>query len=204
LALAGVLAALLLALNLAGVRRLGPYLTIGFLLWVCVLKSGVHATLAGVAVGLAIPLRARDESEESPLHRLEHALHPWIAFGILPIFAFGNAGVRFEGLSLASAFQPVPLGIACGLFLGKQAGVMGTVWVAVRLGLGTLPEGASWGQFFGIALLTGVGFTMSLFIGTLAFEAPAYEPLVRIGVLAGTALSALAGCAMLLASRSRV
>ena len=202
LALAGVFVAVLLTLNLAGVRRLGPYLTIGGLLWVCVLKSGVHATLAGVAVGLAIPLRAGDASEESPLHRLEHALHPWIAFGILPIFAFGNAGVRFEGLSWASALQPVPLGIACGLFLGKQAGVMATAWAAVRLGLGTLPEGASWRQFYGMALLTGVGFTMSLFIGTLAFEAPAYEPLVRIGVLAGTALSALAGYAMLRASRN--
>jgi NhaA family Na+:H+ antiporter len=203
LALAGVFSAGLLALNLAGVTRWGPYLLIGTLLWVCVLKSGVHATLAGVAVGLAIPLRAGDASGESPLHRLEHALHPWIAFAILPIFAFGNAGVRFEGLSWASALQPVPLGIACGLFIGKQAGVMGAAWAAVRLGLGTLPEGASWRQFYGMALLTGVGFTMSLFIGTLAFEAPAYEPLVRLGVLAGTALSALAGCAMLLLSRSR-
>ncbi|HMK68438.1 MAG TPA: Na+/H+ antiporter NhaA [Stellaceae bacterium] len=196
LALAGFFLAVLLALNFAGVTRLSIYITAGFLLWVCVLKSGVHATLAGVAVGLAVPLRA-DASGESPSHRLEHILQPWVVFCILPVFAFGNAGVRFEGLSLASLLQPVPLGIACGLFFGKQIGVAGTVWVAIRLGFGALPQGANWVQFYGMAMLTGVGFTMSLFIGTLAFEAPAYEPLVRMGVLLGSGLSAIGGFTLL-------
>jgi len=203
LALAGFFAVALLALNLAGVTRLAPYVLLGLFLWVCVLKSGVHATLAGVAVGLAVPLRARDPHEESPSHRLEHALHPWIAFGILPIFAFGNAGVHFEGLSWASLVAPVPLGIACGLFFGKQIGVVGTVWAAVRLGLGTLPDGLSWRQFYGMGLLTGVGFTMSLFIGALGFEEPAYEPQVRMGVLVGSGLSAVAGFIVLRAFSGR-
>jgi len=197
LELAGVFAAALLALNFAGVTRLAPYILIGLFLWVCVLKSGVHATLAGVAVGLAVPLRTRDPQGESPSHRLEHALHPWVAFGILPIFAFGNAGVHFEGLSCASLLGWVPLGIACGLFFGKQIGVVGTVWAAVRLGVGALPEGMDWRHFYGMALLTGVGFTMSLFIGGLAFEAPAYEPLIRLGVLLGSGLSAVAGFILL-------
>ncbi|HVM80082.1 MAG TPA: Na+/H+ antiporter NhaA [Stellaceae bacterium] len=197
LALAGVFVAALLALNLAGVRRLAPYVLIGLFLWVCVLKSGVHATLAGVAVGLAVPLRGVGPHEESPSHRLEHALHPWVSFCILPIFAFGNAGIHFEGLTWASLLEPVPLGIACGLFFGKQIGVVGAVWASVRLGVGRLPDGLNWRQFYGMALLTGVGFTMSLFIGALAFEEPAYEPLVRMGVLLGSGLSAIAGFLLL-------
>ncbi|HTS91941.1 MAG TPA: Na+/H+ antiporter NhaA [Stellaceae bacterium] len=196
LELAGVFAAALLVFNLVGVRRLVPYLLVGLFLWVCVLKSGVHATLAGVAVGLAVPLR-RIGTEEPPALRLEHALQPWVSFVILPIFAFGNAGVHFEGLTWGTLLGSVPLGIACGLFLGKQIGVVGTVWVAVRLGIGALPPGLDWRQFYGMAMLTGVGFTMSLFIGALAFEAPAYEPLVRVGVLVGSGVSALSGLVLL-------
>lgn len=197
LAIAGVCGVALLALNLAGVSRIAPYMLIGLFLWVSVLKSGVHATLAGVAVGLAVPLRSADPQGESPAHRLEHALHPWVAFGILPLFAFGNAGIDFKGLSWASLLGSVPLGIACGLVFGKQIGVVGAIWAAVRLGVGRLPEGLEWRQFYGMALLTGVGFTMSLFIGGLAFEEAAYEPLVRMGVLLGSGVSAIAGFMLL-------
>jgi Na+:H+ antiporter, NhaA family len=190
---AGLLA--LAALNASGVRRVAPYVLVGVFVWVCVLKSGVHATLAGVALAFAIPLRT--PHGESPLRRLEHMLHPWVTYAILPVFAFANAGVSLVGLALADLFQPVPLGIALGLFLGKQVGVLGATLAAVRLGWASLPAGASWGQFYGVALLTGIGFTMSLFIGTLAFPDPSYGAAVRIGVLGGSILSALAGYAVL-------
>ncbi len=191
LAAAGVVA--LIALNLAGVRRLAPYVLVGIFLWVCVLKSGVHATLAGVAIGFAVPLRGVRENGNAPLRRLEHMLHPWVTYGILPIFAFANAGVPLAGLSPRSVLEPVPLGIALGLLAGKQIGVMGTTWAAVRLGIGIRPDGASWLQLYGMALLTGIGFTMSLFIGTLAFEDPEYNVAVRIGVLSGSLVCGAAG-----------
>jgi len=199
LALAGAGIIGLVVLNVAGVQRLGGYILLGAFLWVCVLKSGVHATLAGVVTAFAIPLSARPgESEDtSPLHRLEHALHPWVAFGILPLFAFANAGVSLAGMSLSTLAEPVPLGIAAGLFVGKQLGVLLATWAAVRLGVGSLPEGATWKQFYGMALLTGIGFTMSLFIGTLAFETADQVVAVRIGVIGGSLLSALAGYAVL-------
>jgi Na+:H+ antiporter, NhaA family len=194
LGLAGAGVAALLVMNLVGVRRLAPYVLVGILLWVCVLKSGVHATLAGVAIGFAVPLRGGTKEEgDSPLRRLEHMLHPWVTYGILPIFAFANAGVPLAGLSLGSLLKPVPLGIALGLFLGKQIGVMGATWAAVRLGIGVRPQGATWLQFYGMAVLTGIGFTMSLFIGTLAFQDPDYNTAVRIGVLAGSLVCGLAG-----------
>ncbi len=200
LALAGAALVVLAVLNLTRVRSLAVYILVGAFLWVCVLKSGVHATLAGVALAMAIPLNA-PEGTTPMLVRLEHALQPWVVFAIMPLFAFANAGVSLSGMGWNSLLAPVPLGILLGLFIGKQAGVMAASWVAVRSGLATLPDGANWVQFYGVAILTGIGFTMSLFIGTLAFENAGYHAEVRLGVLAGTTLSALVGLAVLAASR---
>nr|MDJ0937512.1 Na+/H+ antiporter NhaA [Kiloniellales bacterium] len=193
LAVAGVGATVLIILNRCGVMRLAPYILVGIVMWAGVLKSGVHATLAGVVLAMAIPLRTAEPSEDPPLKRLEHALHPWVAFGVLPAFAFANAGVSLAGLSLDSFFEPLPLGIMLGLFLGKQLGVFGFVWVGVRLGLCHLPSGVTWLQIYGVALLSGIGFTMSLFIGTLAYEGPAYSAGIRLGVLGGSILSGVLG-----------
>ncbi len=193
LAVAGVGAVALLALNRSGVLRLAPYILIGIVMWVGVLKSGVHATLAGVVMAMAIPLRSGKPEVEPPLKRLEHALHPWVAFGVLPAFAFANAGVSLAGLSLGSFLEPLPLGILLGLFLGKQAGILGAVWLGVRAGLCRLPSGVTWLQIYGVALLAGIGFTMSLFIGTLAFADPSYSAGIRLGVLGGSILSASLG-----------
>ncbi len=191
LALAGAGIIALVALNLAGVTCRAAYVLVGVFVWVCVLKSGIHATLAGVIVGLAVPLRSA--SGESPLQKMEHDLQPWVTFGILPIFAFANAGVRFTDIALTDLLDPIQLGIGLGLFCGKQIGVMGSIWAATRLGLGTLPEGATWRQVYGVALLTGVGFTMSLFVSTLAFPAEGYDADVRIAVLIGSVASAITG-----------
>ena len=184
-------------LNGRNVTRIAPYLVIGLLVWVSVLKSGVHATLAGVIVALFIPLRAGNENRRSPLKEVEHGLAPWVAFGILPVFAFANAGVALEGLAPLDLFAGIPLGIAAGLFIGKQVGIMSFVWAGVRLGLARLPDGVTWPQIYGVALLAGIGFTMSLFIGTLAFSDPEQTAAVRIGVLAGSLLSAIAGTLVL-------
>jgi Na+:H+ antiporter, NhaA family len=196
LALAALGVLVLVALNRTGVERLAPYLLAGLFIWVCVLKSGVHATLAGVVVAIAIPL-VPSESGPSLLERLQDSLHPWVTFAVLPAFAFANAGVSFAGVSLYELFEPIPLGIAAGLFIGKQVGIFGAVWLAVRAGLANLPEGASWQQLYGIALLGGIGFTMSLFIGTLAFPSPGDAASVRLGVITGSLLSAIAGYAVL-------
>jgi Na+:H+ antiporter, NhaA family len=200
LGLAGAAMAVLIILNLAGVRRLQPYLIIGAVMWVCVLKSGVHATLAGVVTAFAIPLTGGGEGEDAatPLETLEHALHPWVAFAVMPIFALANAGVPLAGLSLDSFLQPIPLGIALGLFLGKQLGVFGMAWAAVRAGWCAMPHGASWGQVYGVSIITGIGFTMSLFIGNLAFTGEEHAVAVRLGVLGGSLLSAVVGYAVLL------
>src|SRR5512135_376911 len=200
LGLAAAAVVALAALNLAGVRSLAPYVLVGIALWVFVLKSGVHATLAGVALGFAIPLRGAAGEGDPPLRRMEHTLHPWVTYGILPVFAFANAGVPLAGLTPAGLLEPVSLGISLGLIFGKQAGVMVASWLAVRLRLGSLPEGASWLQFYGVALLTGIGFTMSLFIGTLAFDLPQYHVALRIGVLGGSLVCALAGYLVLRAA----
>jgi NhaA family Na+:H+ antiporter len=200
LVLAAIGAAVLWALNARGVNRPAPYVLTGIFIWVCVLKSGVHATLAGVVVALAIPLRSETPEHASLLEQLEESLHPWVAFAVLPLFAFANAGVSLQGLSLAKLLAPVPLGIALGLVLGKPLGIVGAVWLAVKSGLASRPEGASWGQVLGVGMLGGIGFTMSLFIGTLAFPDPAYAAQVRLGVLAGSLLSALAGYLVLRAS----
>jgi NhaA family Na+:H+ antiporter len=194
-----------MALNRRRVEHLAPYLLVGAVLWFLVLKSGVHATLAGVALACTIPLRrtpGKPEAADCALIRLEHALQPWVAFLILPIFGFANAGVSFAGMDASVLLEPVPLGIALGLFLGKQLGVFGFAWGAIRAGVADLPAHASWLQFYGVALLCGIGFTMSLFIGLLAFPAsPHLHDAVKIGVLAGSLASALAGAALLRAAR---
>ncbi|MFG6282789.1 Na+/H+ antiporter NhaA [Sphingomonas sp. S6] len=203
LALAGAGLALLVlyVLNRRQVMALWPYLLVGAALWLFVLQSGVHATIAGVATAMLVPMR-RDEAE-SPLHRLEHALHPWSAFAIVPLFGFANAGVSLTGVGLETFAQPLVLGIALGLFLGKQTGILAAIWGADRLGIARRPTAVSWGQLYGMALLAGIGFTMSLFIGGLAFAEPAQMDAVKIGVLAGSIASALAGAGVLVIAGRR-
>ncbi len=176
----------LVVVNRLRITHPAAYLLLGIALWVCVLKSGVHATLAGVIAALAIPLAPRDGAETSMLKRLEHDLHPWIAFGILPLFAFANAGVSFAGIGVDSFVEPVKLGISLGLFLGKQIGVFGMLYLCIKLSLAPMPEGANWRQLYGVSLLCGIGFTMSLFIGSLAFEHSAFDAPIRLGVLTGS------------------
>jgi NhaA family Na+:H+ antiporter len=197
LMLAGLAIIALIVMNKLGVIKLGPYLLIGVLLWVCVLKSGVHATLAGVVLAFCIPLRTKN-AEASPLLSLEHALHPWVAFGILPLFAFANAGVPLTGVTLESFTHHVPLGIAAGLLVGKTLGVFGLTWLAVKTSIAALPTGANWGQVLGVSILCGIGFTMSLFVGSLAFVPGASEfaGMDRMGILTGSILAALIGYAV--------
>jgi NhaA family Na+:H+ antiporter len=188
----------LVALNRFGVHNLVSYAVVGLFLWVCVLKSGVHATLAGVAIAFAIPLE-RDE-KKSPLHLLEHELHPWVAYGILPVFAFANAGLSLSGMTLGTLFAPVPLGIFLGLVVGKQMGIFGFSWLAARIGIVRLPSDATWTQLWGVSAICGIGFTMSLFIGSLAFEhLPDTEYLVanRLGILVGSLTAGILGSIIL-------
>ncbi|MEE4743855.1 Na+/H+ antiporter NhaA [Pseudomonas alliivorans] len=193
LIMAGVSIIALIAMNRSGVSRLAPYLLIGLVLWVCVLKSGIHATLAGVVLAFCIPLRT--STKASPLLTLEHGLHPWVAYGILPLFAFANAGVSLAGVTIDSFTHSVPLGIAGGLLLGKTAGVFGLTWLAVRTRLASLPKDANWGHVLGVSILCGIGFTMSLFVGSLAFEpgVSGYAGEDRMGILTGSILSAIIG-----------
>ena len=195
LALAGALLCMgaLLTLNRRGVTRLDVYAAVGLVMWLCVLKSGVHATLAGVVTALAVPMLRADGS--SPLLEAEHALHPWVTFLILPTFAFVNAGVSFAGITLAALLAPVTLGVALGLLLGKAVGVFGATWLMVRSGLAAMPNDARWSQVFGVSVLCGIGFTMSLFRGGLAVEGQgtAYETQVKLGVLLGSLLAAALG-----------
>ena len=197
LGLAALILACLIGLNRFGIEKLWPYLVLGVVLWVAVLQSGIHATLAGVALALTIPLRPATETTEdphSPLHRLEHAIHPWVGYGVVPIFGFANAGVSFAGLDASVMLGPVPLGIAFGLFVGKQVGVFGIAWATVRLGFADMPDGATMPQLYGVALLCGIGFTMSLFIGGLAFAgSPALSDAVKVGVLGGSIISGIGG-----------
>ena len=183
----------LFILNRLGVTRPAAYVLLGIAIWVCVLKSGVHATLAGVALAFAVPLRDRARPEVSPLHEWKHVLHPWVAYGIMPVFAFANAGVSLAGFHWSILLAPLPLGIALGLFLGKQIGIVGAVWIAVRSGLAKLPEGVNWAQIYGASLLAGIGFTMSLFIGSLAFSDPEHAAMVRLGVMLGSIFAGLGG-----------
>ena len=189
--------AILAVLNMRNVVQIGPYVVVGIIMWVCVLKSGVHATLAGVALAMAIPLRATDAYGRSPLRHLEHGLHRWVAFGILPLFAFANAGVTFEDIGLGSFVEPVKLGISTGLFIGKQVGIFGALWLMIGWGLARMPEGANWAHLYGVSLLCGIGFTMSLFIGGLAWEHSDFDAPIRLGVITGSILSASCGFVIL-------
>jgi Na+:H+ antiporter, NhaA family len=191
--------AVLFAFNRFKVERTGFYILVGLLLWLCVLKSGVHATLAGVALGLIIPVRRKDQS--SMVQDLEHALHPYVKWLVLPLFAFANAGLPLDGLSFAALSQSVPAGIIVGLVVGKPWGIMLTVVALVGLGLAKLPKGASWRDMFGVACLAGIGFTMSLFIGSLAFANPELIGQVRTGVIFGSLISIALGLAILLPRR---
>ena len=199
LSLAAAALVVLSILNLGGVRNIAPYVVVGAFLWVCVLKSGVHATLAGVALAAAIPLAA-DQHGHSPVKSIEHGLHPWVAYGVLPIFGFANAGVSFAGMGWDDLDHPVTLGIALGLFLGKQVGIFGIIWLAVRAGIARIPQGAAWTQVYGMSVLCGIGFTMSLFIGSLAWDHSHFYPAIRLGVLAGSLASAVVGYSVLRAA----
>ncbi len=190
----GVAATLtLLWMNRRGEDRIGLYMLVGLVLWVAVLKSGVHATLAGVIVGFMIPLNGKRYA--SPLKHLEHVLHPWSAFLILPLFAFANAGVSLEGISLSALLSPLPMGIILGLFVGKPLGIFTISWLAVKLGVAQLPKGVNFKQIFAVSILCGIGFTMSMFIASLAFEHGGvdYGSYSRLGILAGSTLAAVAG-----------
>ncbi|MDY6992156.1 MAG: Na+/H+ antiporter NhaA [Pseudomonadota bacterium] len=200
--------AILALLNLSHVRSVVAYLIIGLILWVCVLKSGIHATIAGVTLAIFIPLKVKDERdnseyEHSPLRQLEHTLHPWVAFGVMPIFAFANAGVAFEGMSLSIIWSSVPLGIILGLSIGKLLGVFGFSWITIRLGFAQLPEWVNWQQFLGVSFLCGIGFTMSLFIGSLTFSDAEHMNQVRLGVLLGSLISAIVGYLLLVSAKTR-
>lgn len=206
LSLIGIAA--LFIMNKLGVRRLAAYILVGIYVWACVLESGVHATLAGTIVGLCVPLRGRDrqrlDDHQSLAKRCIHTLHPWVAFAIMPAFALANAGVSLAGLTWESLLSPVSLGIILGLFVGKQIGVVAALLLARATGLAQLPSGATWAEAYGVAVITGIGFTMSLFIGSLAFADPATIVQMRLGVIAGSVLSACWGLAVLwLATRHR-
>ena len=199
LSLAPLMLVVLTVCNWLGVRRLAPYCVVGVVLWFFVLHSGVHATLAGVALAFTIPLRtgAKPHRDE-PLLRFEHGLQPWVAYLVVPVFGFANAGVSLEGVTWAALTAPLPLGIILGLFFGKQIGVFGAVWLTMRMRWADRPEGASMTQVYGVALICGIGFTMSLFIGLLAFPSSAQaQDAVKLGVLAGSVLSAIAGALVL-------
>ncbi len=197
LGLAGLAILGLVLLNIFRVSRVAAYLIVGTILWVCVLKSGVHATLAGVVTAFAIPLNVEDEDGHSPLKHLEHSLHPWVAFLILPMFAFANAGISFEGMSLASFLEPVTMGITLGLIIGKQIGVFLPLWLCIKSGIAQMPTNAGWVQLYAVSILCGIGFTMSLFIGGLAFELSDFKAPVRLGVLTGSIVCAVLGYALL-------
>jgi NhaA family Na+:H+ antiporter len=198
LGLAGAALAVLVLLNLKHVDRAAPYLLVGVLMWVFVLKSGVHATLAGVVLALTIPMSRKDGAPL--LSAIEDALHPYVKFAILPLFAFANAGIPLAGLRPSVLLAPLPLGIAAGLVAGKPLGILAAVWTATRLGLADLPEGCRWIHMAGVGCLAGIGFTMSLFIGSLAFPEGDLQPAVRLGVIAGSMIATLLGVAILTAS----
>ncbi len=202
LGLAAAVLAALAALSRFGVMRLAPYLLLGAVLWLFVLRSGVHATIAGVLLAFTIPLHPApgrpDDMAGSPLHRLEHGLHNWVAFGVVPVFGFANAGVSFAGLTADALLDHLTLGVALGLLLGKLVGVFGSAALTIRSGLADMPMGAGWGQLVGVSLLCGIGFTMSLFIGLLAFaDDPLLQSEVKIGILLGSGAAGILGYAVL-------
>ncbi|MDC0612722.1 Na+/H+ antiporter NhaA [Vibrio sp.] len=189
---------LLMVMNIKNVTSLTAYLIVGTILWIAVLKSGVHATLAGVVIGFAIPMKGK-EGQHSPLKHLEHMLHPYVSFLILPIFAFANAGISLEGISLNTLAHPVPLGIALGLFIGKPLGVFSFSWLAVKLKIAQLPRGISFTHIFAVSVLCGIGFTMSIFISSLAFSGieTDFDTYSRLGILVGSTTAAIIGYFML-------
>ncbi|MEZ5903280.1 MAG: Na+/H+ antiporter NhaA [Alphaproteobacteria bacterium] len=189
----GILTAI--TLNIFRVKKISPYIVIGIFIWVCVLKSGVHATLAGVILAMCIPMTGH--KNEPLVENIEHTLHPWVYFMIMPIFAFANAGLNLQGFDPNILGGTIPLGIILGLFLGKQMGVFSFVWISCKAGLCKKPEHVTWTQIYGLAILTGIGFTMSLFIGTLAYEHEVVTAQVRLGVLVASILSAVAGYSVL-------
>lgn len=198
LGLAAVIILTMILLNRFGVRSLVAYIILGLILWLCVLKSGVHATLAGVVLGFMIPLDRKQGEHESPLEYLEEKLHPWVAFLVMPLFAFANAGVSFSGITMAVLLSPVVLGISAGLFIGKQLGIFVFSWALIRLRLARLPEDCSWLHLYSVSLICGIGFTMSLFIGSLAFsDLMQYHLQVRLGVMIGSLISGLLGAFLL-------
>lgn len=190
---ASLLLGLLFLLNRLRVTTITAYILIGVALWFCVLKSGVHATLAGIGLAFAIPIRDQKNPRISPLRNLEHKLHSWVAFGVLPVFAFANAGVSFAGMGLDNLFSPVTWGIALGLFLGKQIGIWSASWLGIKAGWAHMPHGGNWRSLYGISLVAGIGFTMSLFIGTLAFGSVGqhYSAMVRLGVITGSLIAGI-------------
>lgn len=190
----------LIALALRRAHRVAPFLLLGAVMWFFVLKSGIHPTVAGVVTAFCIPLK--DRFGKSPLHALEHGLHPYVNFAIAPVFALANAGVDLSGLALADLVAPLPLGIAAGLFVGKQIGVFGATLAMVKLGFGRLPQGVSWTMIWGLSMLAGIGFTMSLFIGSLSYEGDQMMNMVRLGVMTGSALSAVTGYLVLRRARA--
>ena len=195
LAVAGACIPILWIMNKMNVTAKSPYLFIGVIMWVATLKSGIHATLAGIVLAMFIPMRNKKNPDHSPLRRLEHDLHKMVAFIILPIFAFANAGIDLRGLEMDQVLHPVPIGIVAGLFIGKQLGIFAFCWAFIKMGVAKLPEGFTWSRLYGIALLCGIGFTMSLFIGSLAFEETGFDNHFdeRLGIIVGSLLSALLG-----------
>lgn len=195
LVVAAICTAVLAFMNYRGISDRSRYIFVGVVMWVAMLKSGVHATLAGVIIAMFIPMKHKQPDQPSPLKEMEHDLHGVVAFFILPIFAFANAGISLEGVTFEQILHPVPLGIAAGLFVGKQIGIFGLCWLGIKLGLAKLPKGMSYLSLYGISLLCGVGFTMSLFIGSLAFEETGAIPLFdeRLGIILGSLLSGVVG-----------
>ncbi|MGC1855014.1 MAG: Na+/H+ antiporter NhaA [Candidatus Aquirickettsiella sp.] len=187
----------LILLNYYKIQRFRPYCLLGIALWLFILGSGIHATIAGVLFGFTIPLGSSNKNFNSLLHHLIHQLHPWIAYGILPLFAFANAGLSFSNINLTTFLHPLPLGIIIGLFVGKQLGIFGASWFAVKTKLAKLPYQVSWWHIYGTALICGIGFTMSLFIANLAFGESELSSLVRLGVFIGSILSGVAGYSIL-------
>lgn len=181
----------LIALNLRGTHRIAPFMLLGAVMWFLVLKSGIHPTVAGVITAFTIPLK--DRFGKSPLHALEHGLHPYVVYFIAPVFALANAGIDLSGISMGDFLSPLPLGIAAGLFIGKQIGVFGATFLMVKAGLARLPHGATWPMIWGLSMLAGIGFTMSLFIGSLSYQGDQMMNMVRLGVMTGSVLSAVGG-----------
>ncbi|MGF1763050.1 Na+/H+ antiporter NhaA [Aliivibrio kagoshimensis] len=198
LAVAFVATAALFMMNMKEVTKISWYVVVGLILWFSVLQSGVHATLAGVVIGFAIPLRGK-KGEASPLKKIEHALHPYVAFFILPVFAFANAGISLEGISMSDVTSMLPLGVALGLLLGKPLGIFSFSWIAVKLGVAHLPEGVNFKHIFAVSVLCGIGFTMSIFISSLAFgdTAAQFDTLARLGILIGSTTAAVMGYILL-------